>query len=250
MVTDFAHDVKACALGQASSSIMARHVVGSTADELRELRETVRKMLKENGAPPEGKWADIALLEPVRDYKARHASTMLTFDAVVDAIGQIEAKAKQPAVGARLTSWEARIAACRVRGLLLGRAMRSRQIASALLLRAEPAWRTPPVGTRASAVLVGLAGCGSFRTDLAKAVLCRLRHRPARRCRIMRQHVGHRVGRHEIGELQFAGISSCKSSQGGTLSASDSRSPAPPMSKVYLASRPMSRSTIIRSCAL
>ena len=97
VVTDFAHDVKACALGQASSSIMARHVVGSTASELRELRETVRKMLKENGKPPEGKWADIALLEPVRDYKARHASTMLTFDAVVDAIGQIEAKAKQPA---------------------------------------------------------------------------------------------------------------------------------------------------------
>jgi len=97
-VTDFAHEVKACALGQASSSIMAHHVVGSNADELRALRETVRKMLKENGAPPaEGKWADIAVLEPVRDYKARHASTMLTFDAVVDAIGQIEAKATQPA---------------------------------------------------------------------------------------------------------------------------------------------------------
>ena len=91
-VTDFAHDVKACALGQASSSIMASHVVGSTASELRELRETVRKMLKENGSPPQGKWADIGLLEPVRDYKERHASTMLTFDAVVDAIGQIEAK--------------------------------------------------------------------------------------------------------------------------------------------------------------
>ena len=97
VVSDFAHDVKACALGQASSSIMASHVIGSTASELRELRETVRKMLKENGSPPQGKWADIALLEPVRDYKARHASTMLTFDAVVDAIGQIEAKARQPA---------------------------------------------------------------------------------------------------------------------------------------------------------
>ena len=92
VVTDFAHDVKACALGQASSSIMARHVIGSNAAELRELRETVRKMLKENGSPPDGKWADVALLEPVRDYKARHASTMLTFDAVVDAIGQIEAR--------------------------------------------------------------------------------------------------------------------------------------------------------------
>jgi NifU-like protein involved in Fe-S cluster formation len=97
-VTDFAHEVKACALGQASSSIMARHVIGSKAGELRELRENVRRMLKENGAPPaSGKWADIAVLEPVRDYKARHASTMLTFDAVVDAIGQIEAKRKAEA---------------------------------------------------------------------------------------------------------------------------------------------------------
>src|SRR6202161_4715271 len=90
-VTDFAHEVKACALGQASSSIMASHIIGSKAGELRELRDSVRKMLKENGAPPaDGKWADIAVLEPVRDYKARHASTLLTFDAVVDAIGQIE----------------------------------------------------------------------------------------------------------------------------------------------------------------
>ena len=93
-VTDFSHEVKACALGQASSSIMARNVIGSKADELRSLRETVRRMLKENGSPPAGKWADIAVLEPVRDYKARHASTLLTFDAVSAAIDQIEAKRK------------------------------------------------------------------------------------------------------------------------------------------------------------
>jgi NifU-like protein involved in Fe-S cluster formation len=92
VVTDFAHDVKACALGQASSSIMASHVIGAHAGELREVRETMRRMLKENGAPPEGRFADLRYLEPVRDYKARHASTMLTFDAVVDAIGQIEKK--------------------------------------------------------------------------------------------------------------------------------------------------------------
>jgi SUF system NifU family Fe-S assembly protein len=92
-VTDFAHEVKACALGQASSSIMAQHVIGAKAEELRDLRETVRKMLKENGAPPtDGKWADIAVLEPVRDYKARHASTLLTFDAVVDAIDKIQGR--------------------------------------------------------------------------------------------------------------------------------------------------------------
>ena len=92
-VSDFGHDVKACALGQASSSIMARNVVGSTAEELRGVRDAVRAMLKEGAAPPQGKWADVAVLEPVRDYKARHASTLLTFDAVVKALDEIEARA-------------------------------------------------------------------------------------------------------------------------------------------------------------
>ena len=91
-VVDFAHDVKACALGQASSSLMARHIIGATAEELDALRDSMTLMLKANGPPPDGKWADFAVLEPVRDYKARHASTMLTFDAVVSAIDQIEAK--------------------------------------------------------------------------------------------------------------------------------------------------------------
>ena len=93
IVTDFAHDVKACALGQASSAIMAQHVVGASAEELRAVRQTMLAMLKENGPPPQGRFEDLKYLEPVRDYRARHASTMLTFDAVVDAIGQIEAKA-------------------------------------------------------------------------------------------------------------------------------------------------------------
>ena len=91
-VSEFAHDVKACALGQASSSIMGRHVIGQTPAQLRKLRETMHKMLKEQGAPPQGEWADCEALTPVRDYKARHASTLLTFDAVVDAVNQIEAK--------------------------------------------------------------------------------------------------------------------------------------------------------------
>jgi NifU-like protein involved in Fe-S cluster formation len=88
-ISDFAHEVKACALGQASSSIMARHIIGATPQELRDIRSTVRAMLKENGEPPDGKWADLAVLEPVRDYKARHASTLLTFDAVVKAVDEI-----------------------------------------------------------------------------------------------------------------------------------------------------------------
>jgi NifU-like protein involved in Fe-S cluster formation len=91
-VVDFAHDVKACALGQASSSLMARHVIGATAEELNALRERITRMLKANGPPPEGKWGEFAVLEPVRDYKARHASTLLTFDAVADALAQLAAR--------------------------------------------------------------------------------------------------------------------------------------------------------------
>jgi NifU-like protein involved in Fe-S cluster formation len=96
-VSDFAHDVKACALGQAAASIMARNVIGATGPELRKLRDQVRAMLKENGSAPKGKWAEIAVLEPVRDFKARHMSTMLTFEATVDAVEQIEAKARSAA---------------------------------------------------------------------------------------------------------------------------------------------------------
>ncbi|MBA4270658.1 MAG: iron-sulfur cluster assembly scaffold protein [Methylobacterium sp.] len=98
VVTGFGHEVKACALGQASSSIMARHVIGSTADELRRVREQARAILKDQAEPPEGKWADLSVLVPVRDYKARHASTMLTFDAVVEAIGQIEQRRQAASV--------------------------------------------------------------------------------------------------------------------------------------------------------
>ncbi|SMF69568.1 iron-sulfur cluster assembly scaffold protein [Neorhizobium sp. CSC1952] len=91
-VTDFAHEVRACALGQASSSIMARHVIGATAAEIRKAREDMLAMLKEDGEGPDGRFEDMRYLKPVKDYKARHPSTMLTFEAVVDAIDQIEAK--------------------------------------------------------------------------------------------------------------------------------------------------------------
>ncbi|WP_105382305.1 iron-sulfur cluster assembly scaffold protein [Neorhizobium alkalisoli] len=96
-VTDFAHEVRACALGQASSSIMARHVIGATAGEIRKAREDMLAMLKEGGEGPEGRFGDMRYLKPVKDYKARHASTMLTFEAVVDAINQIEVKERSEA---------------------------------------------------------------------------------------------------------------------------------------------------------
>lgn len=92
VVTDFSHEVRACALGQASSAVMALHVVGATAGELRQARLDMLAMLKDGGEGPVGRFEDMRYLKPVKDYKARHASTMLTFDAVVDAIDQIEAK--------------------------------------------------------------------------------------------------------------------------------------------------------------
>ncbi len=92
LVTDYGQSVKACLLGQSAASVMGREIIGSTAAELRAVGSAMRRMLKEEGAPPHGKWRDLAVLEPVRDYKARHASTLLVFDAVEDAISQIEAK--------------------------------------------------------------------------------------------------------------------------------------------------------------
>jgi len=92
LVTDYGQSVKACLLGQSAASVMGREIIGSTAAELRAVGSAMRRMLKEDGPPPYGKWRDLAVLEPVRDYKARHASTLLVFDAVEDAISQIEAK--------------------------------------------------------------------------------------------------------------------------------------------------------------
>ena len=89
-VAEYAQDVKACALGQAAASIVGRHVVGATPAELREVRDRVKAMLKDGGGPPEGTWADAAILEPVRDFRARHASTLLAFEAAAAAATQIE----------------------------------------------------------------------------------------------------------------------------------------------------------------
>jgi NifU-like protein involved in Fe-S cluster formation len=98
VVTDFSHEVRACALGQASSSVMARNVVGASVEEIRQARRDMLDMLTAGGDGPVGRFQDLRYLQPVKDYKARHASTMLTFDAVVDCLDQIEGK--QTAVSA------------------------------------------------------------------------------------------------------------------------------------------------------
>jgi len=84
-VADFAQDVKACALGQAAAAILGAGVMGATVDEIRSGRNALHAMLKENGPAPEGRFADLAALEPVRDYPARHASTLLAFEAALEA---------------------------------------------------------------------------------------------------------------------------------------------------------------------
>ncbi len=90
-IADFGQTVKACLLGQAAASIVGREIVGTSAAEIRAVGETMRAMLKENGPPPTGKWADLAVLEPVRDYKARHTSTMLVFEAINRALDEVAA---------------------------------------------------------------------------------------------------------------------------------------------------------------
>jgi len=91
-VTDYGQTVKACLLGQAAASVMGHNILGTSAYELRAVGATMRKMLKAGGPPPDGRWSDLAVLEPVKDYKARHASTLLVFDAVESALAAAEVK--------------------------------------------------------------------------------------------------------------------------------------------------------------
>lgn len=91
-VTGYGQTVKACLLGQAAASVMAQQIVGSSFAELRQVAADMRAMLKNDAPPPAGRFADLAVLEPVRAYKARHASTLLVFDAVERALDEIEAK--------------------------------------------------------------------------------------------------------------------------------------------------------------
>ena len=93
VVSDFGMQARACALGQAAASILARNIVGASPDELFRLRDEMRAMLKEGGPPPSGeRWKDLALLEAIRDYPQRHASTLLVFEAVCDCLEQVAAR--------------------------------------------------------------------------------------------------------------------------------------------------------------
>lgn len=91
-VSGYGQLVKACLLGQAAASIVGRHIIGATAQEVRDAGAAMRRMLKDEGPPPSGRFADLELLEPVKHYRARHGSVMLTFDALEKAIADIEGR--------------------------------------------------------------------------------------------------------------------------------------------------------------
>jgi len=92
-VADFAQDVKACALGQSSASVLGAAVIGRTRDEIERGRDQLRAMLKEGGDAPEAPFDGLEALLPARDYKNRHASILLAWDATLAAIDEAEARA-------------------------------------------------------------------------------------------------------------------------------------------------------------
>lgn len=91
-VADFAQEVQACALGQAAAAVLGENVIGATAHEIETARDAFRAMLKEGGSPPEGRFKDLAVLMPVKDYPARHASSLLAFEAALAAVQQAKAR--------------------------------------------------------------------------------------------------------------------------------------------------------------
>jgi len=99
-VTGYGQTVKACLLGQAAAAIIGAQLIGATSGEVRAAADAFRKMLKEDGPPPGGRFSELSILEPVRHYKARHGSVMLVFEAIIKATDQIEATSSQHQAGA------------------------------------------------------------------------------------------------------------------------------------------------------
>ncbi len=91
-IADYGHTVKACLLGQASAAIVAGLIKGTPIAEIRQIAAEMRAMLKSGGPPPGGRWAELGVLEPVREVKGRHASTLLVFEAILRALDGYEAR--------------------------------------------------------------------------------------------------------------------------------------------------------------
>lgn len=99
-IAEFAQDVQACALGQAAAAVLGENVIGATGDEIATARDAFRDMLKQGGPPPEGRFKDLAVLQPVKDYPARHASSLLAFEAALAAVQQAQERLEARTSGA------------------------------------------------------------------------------------------------------------------------------------------------------
>jgi NifU-like protein involved in Fe-S cluster formation len=85
-VVDYGQDVKACALGQAASSVVGANIVGCTGDQVRAARDALGAMLREDGPTPPAPFDGLEVLRPAQNYRNRHASIMLALDAAVEAL--------------------------------------------------------------------------------------------------------------------------------------------------------------------
>jgi NifU-like protein involved in Fe-S cluster formation len=85
-ISEFAQEVKACALGQAAAALVGEVAVGATLAEVREARDDMLLMLKHGGDGPEGRFEGLRAMKQVADYPARHASTMTGIEALLKAL--------------------------------------------------------------------------------------------------------------------------------------------------------------------
>ncbi len=92
-IVDYAQNIKACALGQASASVMAQAAIGKDAAEIERVRAIVEKMLKEGGPAPTGEWVGLSALIPAKDAPARHGAILLPFDGVLKALREVKSGA-------------------------------------------------------------------------------------------------------------------------------------------------------------
>lgn len=94
-VADFGQDVKACALGQAAAAVLGEHIIGADLAEIEVARDALRAMLKADGPPPVGRFSELSVLAPVKDYPARHTSTLLAFEAAAEAVRTAQTRAAE-----------------------------------------------------------------------------------------------------------------------------------------------------------
>ena len=88
-VVNYGHEVKACALGQAAASVISKSIIGSDVDKILTAREELINMLTNDGSSPNKPFEELEVLQPAKDFKNRHSSILLTFDAIADAINEI-----------------------------------------------------------------------------------------------------------------------------------------------------------------